>query len=426
MIDVAACLSPMLARLFGGIDADLFLSQYWQRRHLIGHLSGGRRLDVDALRRMIRFSDLRYPSARMYRHGLLVPQSEFSRPYRYGGEVFSDVVDGAAVDRLIAEGCTLVVQSIEQHDDDVAELCHDLEAELLCAVQANAFYTPPSSSGLAAHYDHTDVIVIQLSGSKRWRVWADYEPLPTGKMPFDQGRATRHAATHHPDGTFVLAPGDVLYLPRGMLHETAAEDLESLHLSLVVHAVRWATALETMVREAVDALSGDEKLRRSVLRPGSVVARHGIDTNIARVRETVAQLIDNIRPDDLERLAMTERAARAMPIAARRIRGVIASRALDPDSVIVATQNLMLDDLPNAGQVALYLAGKTLSFPRPMAGALKALGIRGARSRIRHLPGILSLDAKLAIARTLILHGLAEIADESVTPSQAGQGCAFG
>jgi bifunctional lysine-specific demethylase and histidyl-hydroxylase NO66 len=89
--------------------------------------------------------------------------------------------------------------------------------------------------GFAPHYDDVDVFILQVSGRKRWRAYA---PLPESALPRfssrdfvesqdDLGKAIL-------DG--VLAPGDILYLPRGTIHQ--AESLQSehsLHLTLSSH-----------------------------------------------------------------------------------------------------------------------------------------------------------------------------------------------
>lgn len=42
-----------------------------------------------------------------------------------------------------------------------------------CMVGANVYLTPQNSQGFAPHYDDIDAFVLQIEGSKHWRV---YEP----------------------------------------------------------------------------------------------------------------------------------------------------------------------------------------------------------------------------------------------------------
>lgn len=40
-----------------------------------------------------------------------------------------------------------------------------------CFVGANAYLTPPNSQGFAPHYDDIEAFVLQIEGSKNWKVY---------------------------------------------------------------------------------------------------------------------------------------------------------------------------------------------------------------------------------------------------------------
>ena len=56
----------------------------------------------------------------------------------------------------------------------------------------------------------------------------------------------------------VLRPGDMLYLPRGWLHEALTSDSDSLHLTVGVNVVTWLDAFKAALEEC-----GDSSFRRS-------------------------------------------------------------------------------------------------------------------------------------------------------------------
>jgi hypothetical protein len=92
-----------------------------------------------------------------------------------------------------------------------------------------------SLQGFAPHYDDVDVFILQVSGYKRWRAYAPrgWHALPrfsSGNFNESQADLGRKILDH------VLAPGDILYLPRGTIHQAEAlEDEHSLHLTLSSH-----------------------------------------------------------------------------------------------------------------------------------------------------------------------------------------------
>ena len=94
--------------------------------------------------------------------------------------------------------------------------------------------------GFAPHWDDVDVFVLQLEGSKRWRVFApptEEQELPRhSSKDFGGPAALKRAGYEAACLDVVLERGDVLYLPRGFVHEAISSAEEaSLHLTLSTH-----------------------------------------------------------------------------------------------------------------------------------------------------------------------------------------------
>lgn len=90
------------------------------------------------------------------------------------------------------------------------------------------------------HYDEVDVIVIQLTGKKRWFIADEKSALPNRWKAL--GEQQPSAASYQ---TVDVAPGDFIYLPRGTVH-TVQSTTESIHLSIGFRP--------TTVRDGVKAL----------------------------------------------------------------------------------------------------------------------------------------------------------------------------
>lgn len=98
--------------------------------------------------------------------------------------------------------------------------------------------------GFAPHYDDVDVFIVHTAGRKRWRV---YKPLPGAALPptpspdFDERRDDIGA----PLLDTVLEPGDLLYLPRGTVHQAEALGREpALHVTVSANQRKtWADLL---------------------------------------------------------------------------------------------------------------------------------------------------------------------------------------
>ncbi|CAA0833187.1 Unknown protein, partial [Striga hermonthica] len=154
--------------------------------------------------------------------------------------------DAEKCEEAFKKGYSIAVRGIEFRDPAIAAIADEL-ASLFGQPSAgvNMYLTPFNSQGLARHSDDHCVIVCQIVGAKRWRVFSQsdfklprlYEScggslddLEDESCEFDECRQ------------FVVKRGDVLYIPRGFPHEATTDVNEfdnvsngaSLHLTLAI------------------------------------------------------------------------------------------------------------------------------------------------------------------------------------------------
>lgn len=104
--------------------------------------------------------------------------------------------------------------------------------ELFCScVGANTYLTPAGTQGFAPHYDDIEAFALQLEGKKRWRVYKpinEHETLPSySSRNFDQDEIGDAILD------VILEAGDLLYFPRGWIHQAnACNDIHSLHITV--------------------------------------------------------------------------------------------------------------------------------------------------------------------------------------------------
>ena len=165
------------------------------------------------------------------------------------------------------DGCSVVLNHCDRQSPWVAALCEDLQRSVPHAY-ANAYLTPAAAQTVPAHADDRDVFVVQVYGSKHWRVYRNI-PVP---YPYPHEQVGKHASLPVPDSVLkgplllerTLQPGDVLYLPRGYVHEAAAStDCCSLHVTVALATHDWSLA-GTLVSAAEHAWSRELALRRAV------------------------------------------------------------------------------------------------------------------------------------------------------------------
>lgn len=175
----------------------------------------------------------------------------------------SNLTNVAYVYEQFLKGATVRVCNVQRYLPGAAGFADKLSSALAVRVGANLYLTLGGCAGLRAHYDTHDILVLQCMGSKRWRIFEDYagaEPLPLQDvLPFD---AARHVPGDVLKG-FRMAPGDVLYIPRGVMHDAHAEEGDSLHLTF---PLRTLTVGDLMIRALKLAIEEDAALRSAVAR----------------------------------------------------------------------------------------------------------------------------------------------------------------
>lgn len=208
--------------------------------------------------------------------------------------------EGNRVDlpRLLARhdaGGSLVVSQFHELHAPLARFCRGLEKVFLHPVQANIYLTPPGAQGFRVHFDTHDVLVLQVSGAKAWRVWDEIPyALPT--------RATPWANKHHAEGPvhdITLAPGDALYLPRGMMHEAAAQQTGAPSLHITIGFLE--ASMADMLRELLEKLEAEEPALRQSIPSWRLGEADGVAAILARLSPALAALSG---PAAAERLAL--------------------------------------------------------------------------------------------------------------------------
>jgi len=170
------------------------------------------------------------------RDGTTLPSADVTRSAAVGFRTVADVIQPNRVLELHARGATMVLQGLQLTDPHLGRMANNLALALDHPVQVNAYLTPDGTTGLDVHFDYHDVFVVQLAGSKRWRVW---EPLERTRDPVRARRVPQPTFDElgDPSLDLVLCRGDSLYLPRGFPHAASAVEQASAHLTIGVMKV---------------------------------------------------------------------------------------------------------------------------------------------------------------------------------------------
>lgn len=244
--------TPTFAELVG--DEDEFFATHHTRRSLLrrGAIAGDPReiLSIADMDDIVHQEGVRPSLFRMLGQGTGVAGPSLTRrlELRREGKAFDDALAPEKVYAHFRAGKTLIHAGLNHTRPNLRRLCAILTERFAAPSEAVAYLTPAGQQGARAHSDPSDVYVIQLEGTKHWRVWDT-----PGSRRLGVDRDYDLAELGAPVMDVSLRPGDVLYVPYGTPHVAAAEEQVSLHLTVVALARAWSQLLLPVVERILDA-----------------------------------------------------------------------------------------------------------------------------------------------------------------------------
>lgn len=399
---------PDLAHILSPVSLESFFDETWEAKSLVverddeNHYAGLLSMrDVD---QMIAFSHPQFTDASAFRdvapvrstyvRGLLADQAAMSPMPNPGLAELRQAYD---------QGKSVVIMGMQQRWPAVAELCRNLEMVFHCPVHANMYLTPAGAQGFAAHYDPHEVFILQLEGTKHWRLYERIELLPLASDKAGTPARPLGAARE-----MCLKPGDLLYIPRGHVHDAHTADTFSLHLTVGISVFRWAD----LIHHAVSCASRRESGFRQSIPAGAFPADGAADGRAGlkqQFQDLLASLADGARCDQLFDDAVASLDSQYYSQLSM-VPGTQFSSPFDLDQVALDTVlenrcQAICRVMENEEGVAIVFPGNRVGGPQRIASALRFIA-GTPRFAVQDLPDELNAQGKLVLVRRLIREGL--------------------
>ena len=314
--------------------------------------------------------------------------------------------EAAGLHEEFLDGATVNINHVDWRSRPLNHLCRKMERVFHAHAGANLYLTPRKSQGFAAHFDDHDVFVMQISGEKRWEIW------PSDSLPLRESGAARPKET--PTGaaeSIVLKPGDMLYLPRGFVHQAFAEEQVTLHITIGVDPFRWLDLALTTMKFSAER----NRSLREALPPGFM----GNPEMPRLAKERLEGIIGPLADDDDIGKGLSELGrqfiAKLTPVIDNRFEILAGAEGLGQSSVMGKREGSVAVLEVAGGNVNLYFRGGTMSGPASIHRALKFI-VAKEIFRIEEIPG-LDAPSKVVVATRLVAEGYLTVLPE-VLPSQ--------
>lgn len=120
---------------------------------------------------------------------------------------------------LLEQGCTVVLDQVDQFDPTMEVACRALQWWSRETVQVNTYLTTQAVGGFPLHWDDHEVVVVQLAGEKSWEVRGQSRPAPMFRDAEPNDTPPEDVLW---SGT--LRTGEVMHIPRGFWHQATRTD----------------------------------------------------------------------------------------------------------------------------------------------------------------------------------------------------------
>ncbi len=380
------------------ITREAFFAESFEKKHIVVHRDEpdyySALVSLDDIDRVVTTMGLSTPEVNVVQANASITPEDFA--YESG------FIDAVRVNQLFADGATIILSGLQERLPTLARFCRALENVFSSRIQTNIYLTPAHSQGFPSHYDSHDVLVLQVEGTKEWRIYDHPVELPLVTQGFNREEMPIGEETDR----FVLKPGDMCYVPRGLTHDAVATDQTSLHITTGLMTRTWAD----LVTEAVVAVAHRDPAFRASLPAGHARGDFdlaGMETAFADLLQrlqdqaSLPELVDHIR---------TEFIRNRVPRVPGQMRQLARLAELTIESEVGAQPQLIFQvedrtDADGNPMVQVGCQGAEIRLPAHTKPALDVC-LTNQRFKVRDLPGDLDEDGKLVLVKRLIREGL--------------------
>jgi 50S ribosomal protein L16 3-hydroxylase len=217
--------------LLGGRSPAQFMRTHWQRKPLLIRqaIPGFKPpLSIAELKRMARQDDV---ASRLI--------------WREQGQWQMEQGPFARLPKASEPDWTLLVQSVDLHSDAAAELMHRFRFVPDARLDDVMISIATDGGGVGPHFDSYDVFLLQAVGRREWRIGRQRD------LSLEPGLPLKILRRFEPEASYVLEPGDMLYLPPQVAHDGIAQG-DCMTISIGFRAPDQATLARGMLEAAAE------------------------------------------------------------------------------------------------------------------------------------------------------------------------------
>eukprot|EP00927_Polykrikos_kofoidii_P061456 TRINITY_DN56296_c0_g1_i1.p1 TRINITY_DN56296_c0_g1~~TRINITY_DN56296_c0_g1_i1.p1 ORF type:complete len:459 (-),score=84.44 TRINITY_DN56296_c0_g1_i1:60-1364(-) len=193
------------------------------------------------------------------------------------------------------DGASVIINQADRCFAPLLQFCQELGRRQFYHVFGVFYLTPVQAQAVRLHNDDQDVFLMQVWGRKQWTIRNAPQLLPYTEEMLGKDGPVAPELIKEPVMEFTMEPHDILYIPRGYLHEACTGGEEpSLHITVTVPTSDycWGVQLVKHLLNKVHTKDFDEDLQETC---GSFLAVRGTpaDVNGKELDEKIDKLLQS-------------------------------------------------------------------------------------------------------------------------------------
>lgn len=388
-----------LASLLQPIDTERFFRDYWENQHLT---ISDRPSDyyqsifsTDDFESVLRYGRPKPPDL------VVVAEQEELLPSKYVKQ--NGDLNLNQLYKAYDEGHTLIINELQRFSPKLAELCRHLYEAFNYPAVTNAYLTPPDSTGLHPHFDTHDVFVLQIAGKKNWKLFGS--PTETPLLGTFQP-VIPESALPAPNERIQLAAGDLLYVPRGVIHCAEAMEESSLHVTVGIYPTQWADLLSM----SLTMLSSRDIRFRKALPPG-FLHKPQLRKEIERVFDELKEVFyENASTDGCLDQIVDQLMKQIPHPSDDHFPHIDAARNIELETILASRSGMRSRIIDSGSVIRIQFPGNTIKAPLTYREALYYISKQDRSFTVGSIPGSISDEQKIKLSKRLVRGGLLKIA----------------
>lgn len=310
-----------------------------------------------------------------------------------------------ALYKAFSEGSSIVLNRVNLTWHPLSKITRVFAEIFHASVGVNIYLTPKGSRAFPVHYDGHDVFVLQVHGSKDWRLH-EFTELPVPRYSYRE-HLNFPRYWSRPDEAelleeLTLERGNLLYIPRGMPHAAVSREETSLHLTIGVNSLYWMDLLKMAIEQTCFSVP----MMRRALPPGFI--------SDAEIQEEMRGAFDRLLEDfqagasfpDILKVATRSRLQQQGFPGDGHFEQLLRLDELSLDSVVERRANVLgvVQVLEDHNVASLRFGEGFVRGPMRLRKAFEFIA-RNERFKVDELPGV-DPNGKMILTRRLIRDGL--------------------